>query len=89
MDRFAVRIRRMAKDDTLVAKVGVVGYSQSVLVPELATRLIMDDMNVTAEVAREIMRDSIDIGQKINPQQDDVVSVEEYDLDEPLDEAFE
>lgn len=79
----------MAKDDTLVAKVGVVGYSQSVLVPELATRLIMDDMNVTAEVAREIMRDSIDIGQKINPQQDDVVSVEEYDLDEPLDEAFE
>ena len=89
MDRFAVRIRRMAKDDTLVAKVGVVGYSQSVLVPELATRLIMDDMNVTAEVAREIMRDSIDIGQKINPQQDDVVSVEESDLDEPLDEAFE
>lgn len=85
MDRFAVRIRRMAKDDTLVAKVGVVGYSQSVLVPELATRLIMDDMNVTADVAREIMRDTVDIGHKINPQQDDVVSFEESDLDEVLD----
>lgn len=75
----------MAKDDTLVAKVGVVGYSQSVLVPELATRLIMDDMNVTADVAREIMRDTVDIGHKINPQQDDVVSFEESDLDEVLD----
>lgn len=75
----------MAKDDTLVAKIGVVGYSQSVLVPELATRLIMDDMNVTADVAREIMRDTVDIGQKINPQQDDVVSFEESDLDEALD----
>ncbi|KAJ5106496.1 hypothetical protein N7456_003171 [Penicillium angulare] len=81
MHRFSVKLRRLAKDDSLVTKVGVVGYAQSVLVPELALRLIMEDMNVQTDVAREIMRESIDIGQKLNPQQDDVVPV----LEEPDD----
>jgi hypothetical protein len=79
MERFGVRLRRLAKDDALVAKVGVAGYAQSVIVPELATRLIKEDMGVDASVAREIMRESIEIGQKLNPQLDDVVPVEEDD----------
>ncbi|KAJ5278924.1 hypothetical protein N7478_004296 [Penicillium angulare] len=81
MHRFSVKLRRLAKDDSLITKVGVVGYAQSVLVPELALRLIMEDMDVQTDVAREIMRESIDIGQKLNPQQDDVVPV----LEEPED----
>ncbi|KAJ5636618.1 uncharacterized protein N7484_009931 [Penicillium longicatenatum] len=79
MERFGVRLRRLAKDDALVAKVGVAGYAQSVIVPELATRLIKEDMGVDASVARGIMRESIEIGQKLNPQLDDVVPVEEDD----------
>ncbi|KAJ5929127.1 hypothetical protein N7454_006975 [Penicillium verhagenii] len=68
MDRFAVRLRRLAKIDTLVAKMGIAGYAQSVIVPELATRLIKQDMGVVAGIAREIMRDSIEIGEKLNPR---------------------
>ncbi|KAJ5526818.1 hypothetical protein N7513_010977 [Penicillium frequentans] len=79
MERFGVRLRRLAKDDPLVAKMGVVGYAQSVIVPELATRLIGEDMDVHASAAREIMRQSIEIGQKLNPQLDDVVLVDEDD----------
>lgn len=79
MERFGVRLRRLAKDDPLVAKMGVVGYAQSVIVPELATRLIGEDMDVHASAAREIMRQSIEIGQKLNPQLDDVVPVDEDD----------
>ncbi|KAJ5934347.1 hypothetical protein N7466_003894 [Penicillium verhagenii] len=73
MDRFAVRLRRLAKNDSLVAKVGIAGYAQSVIVPELATRLIKQDMGVAASIAREIMRDSIEIGEKLNPQANDHV----------------
>ncbi|KAJ5740491.1 hypothetical protein N7493_000363 [Penicillium malachiteum] len=82
MGRFAVKLRRLTKDDNLAAKVGIVGYAQSVLVPELAVRLIMEDMDVSADGAREIMRESIDIGQKLNPQQDDVVVIDDDEIEE-------
>ncbi|KAJ5746480.1 hypothetical protein N7520_011662 [Penicillium odoratum] len=81
MERFAVRLRRLANEDSLVAKVGIAGYAQSVLVPELATLLIKEDMGVDTSVAREIMRDSIEIGLRLNPQADDIVHVDE-DLEE-------
>ncbi|KAJ5713813.1 uncharacterized protein N7483_010994 [Penicillium malachiteum] len=81
MGRFSVKLRRLTKDDSLAAKVGIVGYAQSVLVPELAVRLIMEDMNVSADDAREIMRESIDIGQKLNPQQDDVVVIDDDEIE--------
>ncbi|KAJ5654431.1 hypothetical protein N7490_001434 [Penicillium lividum] len=77
MERFAVRLRRLANEDSLVAKVGIAGYAQSVLVPELATLLIKEDMGVDTSVAREIMRDSIEIGLRLNPQADDIVHVDE------------
>jgi hypothetical protein len=37
-----------------------------VLAPELATMLIMEDMNVDAERAREIMRESVELGDLLN-----------------------
>ncbi|KAJ5629170.1 hypothetical protein N7528_002827 [Penicillium herquei] len=82
MGRFAVKLRRLTKDDNLATKVGIVGYAQSVLVPELAVRLIMEDMDVSADGAREIMRESVDIGQKLNPQQDDVVVIDDDEIEE-------
>lgn len=53
------------------------GYAQSVLVPELAVRLVKEDMGVDDDSARQILRDSIEIGQRLNPALDDVVPIPE------------
>ncbi|KAJ5893755.1 hypothetical protein N7495_005446 [Penicillium taxi] len=86
MERFSVTLRRLAKNDRLIAEATIVGYAQSVLVPELGVRLIKEDMGVDDETARQIMRESIDIGQRVNPAQNDVVHYEPKDEeDEQLD----
>lgn len=77
VDRFSLRLRRLAATDEIVKKAGVAGYAQSVLVPELAVRLVKEDMGVDDDSARQILRDSIAIGQKLNPALDDVVPIEE------------
>lgn len=78
-------MRRLAATDGIVKKAGVAGYAQSVLVPELAVRLVKEDMGVDDEGARQILRDSIDIGQKLNPAMDDVVPVPEQSEDNALE----
>ncbi|KAL4997343.1 RTC4-like domain-containing protein [Aspergillus recurvatus] len=75
--RYPRKLRRLAAEDNIVKQAGVVGYTQAVLVPELAIRLIKEDMGVDDASARKIMRDSIDIGEKINPAPNDIVPVEE------------
>ncbi|KAL4780884.1 RTC4-like domain-containing protein [Aspergillus varians] len=75
--RFARRLRRLATEDHIVKQAGVVAYSQAVLVPELAVRLIKEDMNVDDDSARQIMRESIDIGEKLNPTPNDAVPATE------------
>ncbi|KAL2848074.1 RTC4-like domain-containing protein [Aspergillus pseudoustus] len=75
--RFSRKLARLSKDDQIINKAGPVGYSQSVLVPEVAVRLIKEDMNVDEETARQIMRESIDIGEKVNPAPNDTVHVTE------------
>lgn len=77
VDRFSLRLRRLAANDEIVKKAGVAGYAQCVLVPELALRLVKDDMKVDDESARQILRDSVDVGQKLNPALDDVVPIPE------------
>lgn len=72
---FSRKIHRLASSDQIANKTGVVGYAQYVLVPELAMRLVKEDMNVDDEGARQIMRESIDIGEKMNPAPNDVVPV--------------
>ena len=54
---------------------GVAAYIQAVLAPELATLLVMDDMNVDAESARAILRDSIDVGNLLNEEEDEAVQI--------------
>lgn len=54
---------------------GVAAYIQAVLAPELATLLVMDDMNVDAESARAILRDSIDVGNLLNEEEDEAAEV--------------
>ena len=74
MSRFARKLRRLAASDKLVSSGGVSGYVQAVLVPELAVLLIMDDMRVDAEKAREVMRESVDIGNLLNEEEDEVIT---------------
>lgn len=63
----------MAASDKLIALGDISGYVQAVLVPELAVLLVMDDMNVDQEKAREVLRDSIDIGNLLNEEEDELI----------------
>ncbi|KAJ5374016.1 hypothetical protein N7517_006022 [Penicillium concentricum] len=65
--RFSVVVRRLATTDELIKTAGVAGYTQSVLVPELAVLMVKDDMKVNDEDARRIMRESMEIGDRVNP----------------------
>ena len=73
--RFSRSLRRLSATDRLVKTAGVAGYAQCVLVPELAMRLVKLDMSVDDEGARQIMRDSMNIGQRLHPEGNDVVPV--------------
>ncbi|KAI0385928.1 hypothetical protein F5Y04DRAFT_245072 [Hypomontagnella monticulosa] len=66
-------VRKRAVEDRVVSARGYTGYVQAVLVPELAVRLIMEDMDVTEEDARTIMRDSIEVGELLHEDAGDVI----------------
>jgi len=70
---FAGRLRKLGAADRVIAAKGVVGgvsgYVQSVLVPELAVALVMEDCGVDAEEARQILLDSADIGEALNSEE--------------------
>ena len=55
-----------AGSDKIIAARSPSGYIQMVLAPELATLLVKEDMNVTVEQARSIMKESGDIGDLLN-----------------------
>lgn len=69
LSRFSGLIRQLAGRDSIMASRGVSEYIQGVLVPELATLLIMQDMSVDSEAARKIMRESTEMGELINDEQ--------------------
>jgi len=71
MSRFASKLRRLAASDKLISSGGVSGFVQAVLVPELAVLLVMDDLNVDLERAREVLRDSAEIGNLLNEEEDE------------------
>ncbi|KAL4871622.1 RTC4-like domain-containing protein [Aspergillus spectabilis] len=73
--RFSRKLRRLAADDHIVKQAGVVGYTQAVLVPELAIKLIKEDMDVDDHSARQIMRESVLLGEKLNPAPNDSVPI--------------
>ena len=73
INKFSSLLRKIVVEDRLVAATGVPGYVQSVLVPELAVRLISEDMKCGVEEARQIMRDSAGLGDLLNEEVEDVV----------------
>lgn len=60
---FASKIRQQASSDPVMASRGVSSYVQSVLIPELATLLVKDDMRVDDDAARDILRQSANLGE--------------------------
>lgn len=75
--QFSKRLRRLAATDHLVKTAGVTIYAQAVLVPELTVLLVKEDMGVNDETARQILRETIDIGEKLNHVPNDVVPLPE------------
>ena len=73
ISQFATKLQEIALSDSLVQAVGVSGYVQSVLVPELTVMLVKEDMEVNDEDAREIMKQSMQIGDLLNEAPDDVI----------------
>ncbi|PLB55163.1 hypothetical protein P170DRAFT_461093 [Aspergillus steynii IBT 23096] len=87
--RFSRKLRRLAASDPIVKTAGVVGYTQAVLVPELAVQLVKEDLNVNDESARQILRESINLGEKFNFARDDKVLVPDEDGEEQATDAAE
>lgn len=73
--RFSRTLRRMAASDLIIKQAGPVAYTQAVLVPELAMRLVKEDMGVSDEAARSILRESIEVGEKLNFALNDSVPI--------------
>jgi hypothetical protein len=74
---FSHKLRRLAAFDNVVKTAGVAAYAQAVLVPELAALLVKEDMDVSDEEARQILRESMTIGEKLNAAPNDVILVQD------------
>lgn len=46
---------------------------QAVLIPELAVALVRDDMGVDEDKARAILKESADLGELVNEEEDEVL----------------
>ena len=72
VNNFGDELRDLATKDPLLKASGVAGgvsgFIQAVLVPELAVRLIMEDMDVDAKRAQETLADSADLGELLNDE---------------------
>ncbi|KAK4129278.1 hypothetical protein N657DRAFT_639863 [Parathielavia appendiculata] len=79
---FGPLLLKRAREDRLVSARGATMYLQMVVVPELAVRLIMEDMSVGEEEAREILAGSTEVGELLNDEIPDVVASSSDDDDE-------
>ena len=68
---FSAKLRSMAASDRIIASCGTAGYIQTVLVPELATLLIRDDLGVSESEARKVLKESSHIGELLNEDLND------------------
>ena len=85
MNTFGKQLRRRAGSDKVISAMGVsggvTGYLQSVLVPEMALALIMEDSGCTEDEGRRILAESSAIGETLNEAEEESVpsGVEEGD----------
>lgn len=74
ISQFAPKFQEVALSDSLMQMAGISAYVQSVLVPELTVMLVKEDMGVNNENARQIMKQSMKMGDLLNEAPDDVVN---------------
>ncbi|KAJ4394594.1 hypothetical protein N0V93_003813 [Gnomoniopsis smithogilvyi] len=67
-DTFSKLLRKRAPVDTRISGRGYTGFVQSVLVPELAVKLIQEDLRVGVDKAREVMIESRAVGEILNDE---------------------
>ncbi|KAF8424647.1 RTC4-like domain-containing protein [Tirmania nivea] len=68
MKKMANRIREVGSNDRLIAGGGVSAFVQSVLVPELGVRLVMEDLKCGEAKARKVVKETVEIGELINDE---------------------
>jgi hypothetical protein len=74
MRKFTPLLKKRMVVDRLMAARGFTPYVEYVVVPEVAIRLIMEDMNCEAERAREIMSESLGVGELLSEEIKEVVT---------------
>lgn len=67
-DVFSNLLRKRAPIDTRISGRGHTGFVQSVLVPELAVRLIQEDLSLGEDQARKVMTESRAVGEILNDE---------------------
>jgi hypothetical protein len=70
---FSELLSEMSVDDELISKRGTTTFVQSVIVPEVAVQLIMEDMSIDEVEARDVLAESSNVGEIVNEEIRDVV----------------
>ena len=68
VEEFGGMLKEKAVGDRVISGRGSAAFIQAVLVAELAVQLIMEDMGVDANVARELMEGSKAIGELVHEE---------------------
>lgn len=71
MRKMANQIRDVGTNDRLIAGGGVSAFAQSVLVPELGVHLVMEDLKVGEDEARLVMRETVEMGELLNDEDEE------------------
>ena len=83
LGHFTNELRDLAVSDSLVVASGVAGgisgFVQAVLVPEVAVALVKEDMKVDEKRAREILKESLELGELLNEEAHEQVESEAED----------
>lgn len=82
LNTFGRKLRKESSRDSIFGAVGISGFVQIVLIPEVACCLVMEDMEMEEEQARAILKESAEMGELVNAEEEEeVVLVEEDDDD--------
>jgi hypothetical protein len=83
LGHFANELRDLAVSDSLIVASGVAGgisgFVQAVLVPEVAVALVKEDMGVDEKRAREVLKESLELGELLNEEAHEQVESEAED----------
>jgi hypothetical protein len=79
---FSGLLSKRSVKDRLISKRGTTAFVQSVIVPEVAVQLIMEDMSIDDAEARDVLTESANIGELVHEEIGDVVVERAGDSDD-------